>query len=57
MILSGKEIKRQMGQSLSIVPFNENQLGPNSYNLRLHDELLVYEDAVLDMKKRTLLNN
>ncbi len=51
MILSGKEIKRQLGKGLSIVPFNDNQLGPNSYNLRLHDELLVYQDSLLDMKK------
>jgi dCTP deaminase len=27
------------------------QLNPNSYNLRLHNELLVYENEMLDMKK------
>ena len=52
MILSGKEIKRKLGNGIVIEPFNERQLGPNSYNLRLHDELLVYEDTVLDMKKQ-----
>lgn len=52
MILSGKEIKRKLGNDIFIEPFNERQLGPNSYNLRLHNELLVYEDAVLDMKKQ-----
>jgi dCTP deaminase len=52
MILSGKEIKRKLGQEIFIEPFNERQLGPNSYNLRLHNELLVYEDGVLDMKKQ-----
>ena len=51
MILSGKEIKRKLGNGIHIEPFNERQLGPNSYNLRLHNELLVYQDAVLDMKK------
>ena len=51
MILSGKEIKRQMGKGLNITPFNEQQLGPNSYNLRLHQDLLVYGESVLDMKK------
>jgi dCTP deaminase len=51
MILSGKEIKRKLGNEIVIEPFNDRQLGPNSYNLRLHDELIVYEDAVLDMKK------
>lgn len=52
MILSGKEIKRRLGSDIFIEPFNEKQLGPNSYNLRLHNELLVYEDPVLDMKKK-----
>nr|WP_319586223.1 hypothetical protein [uncultured Desulfobulbus sp.] len=51
MILSGKEIKSKMGNEIIIDPFNESQLNPNSYNLRLHEKLLVYEDAVLDMKK------
>lgn len=51
MILSGKEILRQMGKSIRITPFDERQLNPNSYNLRLHNELLAYEDEVLDMKK------
>lgn len=52
MILSGKEIKRKLGKEILIDPFNERQVGPNSYNLRLHNELLVYEDGVLDMKKQ-----
>ncbi len=52
MILSGKEIKRRLGSDIVIEPFNEKQLGPNSYNLRLHNELLVYSDPVLDMKKK-----
>ncbi|MHB1457288.1 MAG: dCTP deaminase [Armatimonadota bacterium] len=51
MILSGKEIKSKMGKEIIIDPFNESQLNPNSYNLRLHEKLLVYEDAVLDMKR------
>jgi dCTP deaminase len=51
MILSGKEIKNKLGKEISIEPFSEKQLNPNSYNLRLHNELLVYENKVLDMKK------
>ena len=51
MILSGKEIKKKLGKEIIIEPFNEKQLNPNSYNLRLHNELLVYDEAVLDMKK------
>lgn len=31
-------------------PFCDTQLNPNSYNLRLHNELLVYEEVVLDIK-------
>src|SRR3712207_6222296 len=51
MILSGKEIKNRLGKDIIIEPYNENQLNPNSYNLKLHNELLVYEDDILDMKK------
>ncbi|MGI5851865.1 MAG: dCTP deaminase [Clostridiales bacterium] len=51
MILSGKEIQKRLGKNIFIEPFNENQLNPNSYNLRLHNELLVYENHVLDMKQ------
>ncbi|NLZ47425.1 MAG: dCTP deaminase [Clostridiales bacterium] len=51
MILSGREIAKNIGKDIIIEPFNENQLNPNSYNLRLHNELLVYEEEVLDMKK------
>ncbi|MFI5332887.1 MAG: dCTP deaminase [Candidatus Babeliales bacterium] len=52
MILSGKEIRRRLGKEIIIDPFNSAQLGPNSYNLRLHNELLVYKDPILDMKKQ-----
>lgn len=52
MILSGLEIARQaeLGR-IEISPFDKNRLNPNSYNLRLHNELYVYEDKLLDMKK------
>lgn len=52
MILSGQEIKRRMGNDIIIEPFVESQLNPNSYNLRLHDELLVYDNHLLDMKQK-----
>lgn len=51
MILSGLEIAKRMGKDIGIEPYNPNQLNPNSYNLRLFDELLVYDHPVLDMKK------
>lgn len=50
MILSGKQIEKKMGTDISIEPFNNKQLNPNSYNLRLHEELLVYANTILDMK-------
>lgn len=50
MILSGKEIKKRLGKDIIIEPFDEKLLNPNSYNLRLHNELLVYTNPVLDMK-------
>jgi dCTP deaminase len=52
MIISGREIKKRLGTDIEITPFNEKQLNPNSYNLRLHNELLVYQENVLDMKKK-----
>ena len=51
MILTGNEIRNQLGGNIVIDPFDERLLNPNSYNLRLHDELLVYEEIVLDMKR------
>ncbi len=51
MILSGSEIKAQLGTNIKIEPYCEEQLNPNSYNLTLHDELLVYEEIILDMKR------
>lgn len=51
MILSGDEIRRQLGSNIFIEPFDESRLNPNSYNLTLHDELLTYEEVVLDMRK------
>lgn len=51
MILSGKEIKNKIGKEIIIEPFSDKQLNPNSYNLKLHNELLVYDETILDMKK------
>lgn len=51
MILSGKEILKHMGKEIIITPFDEKRINPNSYNLSLADELLVYEQEELDMKK------
>jgi len=51
MILSGREIQREMGKGINIEPFNQSQLNPNSYNLKLHHELLTYNNSELDMKR------
>jgi dCTP deaminase len=52
MILSGKQIFEEIKKNQIVIePYNEKQLGPNSYNLRLYGELAVYEDSLLDMKK------
>ena len=51
MILSGREIQAQLGRNIVIDPFDESRINPNSYNLALHHELMVYEEVVLDMRK------
>jgi dCTP deaminase len=51
MILSGREIERHLGSQIRIEPFDPSRLNPNSYNLALHNELLVYDSPVLDMRK------
>ena len=53
MILSGKEIKKQVKKgNISIDPFTDEQINPNSYNLRLHPDLLVYDNDILDMREK-----
>jgi dCTP deaminase len=45
-MLTGLEIKRRIEQKQIVIdPFNEAQLNPNSYNLKLADKLLVYSAA------------
>ena len=45
MILSGREIQKHMGKEIVIEPFDKKRLNPNSYNLSLHNQLLVYENT------------
>lgn len=40
-----------MGKEIIIEPFDEKRINPNSYNLSLAGELLVYDNHVLDMKE------
>lgn len=50
MLLSGEEIQKNLGGNIIIEPYHPSQLNPNSYNLRLSNELLVYDTDTLDMK-------
>ena len=51
MILSGLEIQERLGDDINISPFSSAKINPNSYNLSLHDELIVYDCPLLDMKR------
>lgn len=51
MILSGLEIEKNLGKNIIIEPFSRSQLNSNSYNVRLHNKLLVYKEKTLEMKK------
>lgn len=50
MILSGLEIQSRLNKDITIEPYVASRLNPNSYNLTLNQELLVYDTPVLDMK-------
>lgn len=51
-ILTGSEIKKKIELGdIIISPYDEKQINPNSYNVRLHPELKVYENKVLDIEK------
>ena len=54
MILSGREIERNLGRKIVIDPFDRSRLNPNSYNLTLHEELRVYRSSTLDMRVENL---
>jgi dCTP deaminase len=50
MLLSSDEIHLRLQRNeIQIDPFDPEQLNPNGYNLSLHNELLVYEEVVLDL--------
>jgi deoxycytidine triphosphate deaminase len=52
MILSGLKIADEVKAGrIYISDFDEKRLNPNSYNLRLADEMLAYNCEKLDMKK------
>ena len=51
MILSGSQILKELNHNIFISPFDVSKLNSNSYNLTLANELRVYNDATLDMRK------
>ena len=54
MILTGPEIVKQIRKgNINIEPFDEKRINPNSYNLRLHNKLLLINEGVLDMKDKS----
>lgn len=49
MILTGQEITNRVNiGDIVISPFNPDSVNPNSYNFRLSNELLVYDEEVID---------
>lgn len=54
MILSGREIERNLGRKIVIDPYDRGRLNPNSYNLTLHDRVRVYRSKALDMRVENL---
>ena len=43
MILTGSEIEKEVEKlNITIIPFNKNQINPNSYNYRIGNEIIVF---------------
>ena len=57
MILSGLEIEKRLGNDIQIDPYCADNINPNSYNLTLHEDVMTYEEVVLDMKKNNRVRN
>ena len=57
MILSGDDIQKNLGTNILIDPYNPENINPNSYNLTLHEDIVTYEEVVLDMKKNNRVRN
>lgn len=54
MILTGSQIEQAISDNeICIEPFNPKQMNPNSYDLRLAQDVMVYSEWVLDAAKPT----
>lgn len=50
-MLTGKEILKQVKKgNIVIEPFDKRRINPNSYNITLNNELIVYDCDILDIK-------
>lgn len=57
MILSDKGILRAVADgNIKITNFDKSKLNPNSYNLTLFNQLKIYENSHLDMKRNEIAN-
>ncbi len=52
IMLTGIEIIKQLGKGIIIEPYCKEQLNPNSYNLRITDELATYKEGILDLRRK-----
>ena len=50
MILSGKQILEELNRTIFIEPFEPKHVNPNSYDLTLYKDLMIYDTHVLDCK-------
>ncbi|MCL2556026.1 MAG: dCTP deaminase [Firmicutes bacterium] len=52
MILSAKQIMKKIEcKDISITPYDEKKLNPNSYDLSLSDKLMISSQQIFDVKK------
>lgn len=53
MILTAPEIlKHIQSGDIIIAPFNADNLNPNSYNVTIGNELLMYKETIIDLKQK-----
>ena len=51
-MLSGEEIMKQIEKgNIVIKPFDKNNISSNSYYIHIANELVIYEEYVLECKK------
>lgn len=52
-MLTGHEIRNMVAAGYIVIrPFDEDNLGPNSYDVRLDSQLVVYDEVILDPRRK-----